>query len=110
MKDEEEESKTGCEIPAQPTHFAALKTVDDVQQAKAAAVLKEASRDTQWCVKFWKTWTKERNAQTTEKIPEDIITLFDNTLQHLSVFILEARKTDGAEYTLPRLSTTLCVG
>ena len=54
---------------------------------------------------------QKRNAQTTEKIPEDIITLFDNALQqHLSVFILEARKTDGAEYTLPRLSTTLCVG
>ena len=54
-EDEEEESDTGSEIPAKPTRFAAPKNLQDVQKAKAAAVPKGTSRDTQWCVKLWKT-------------------------------------------------------
>ena len=79
-EDEEEECNTGCEIPVQPTHFAAPKTLDNVQQAKAAAVPKETSRDTQWCVKLWKTWTKKRNAQTIEKISPLWLTMLHNNI------------------------------
>ena len=108
-EDKEEESSTNSKIPAQPTCFIAPKTLYDVQQAKAAVVPKETSRDTQWCVKLWKTWTKERNAQTIKKIPEDITPLSDNALQqNLSVFILEVRKTDGTEYPPQTLHHIVC--
>ena len=54
-EDEEEDEEEESNIPAQPIRFAAPKTLKDVQQAKAAAVPKGTSRDTQWCVKLWKT-------------------------------------------------------
>ena len=80
-EDEEEESNTGCEIPDQPTRLAVPKTLDDVQQAKGAAMLKGNSRDMQLCVKLWKTCMDKREThKPCQKILQLCLTMLYNNI------------------------------
>ena len=81
--------------------FAALSS-DQVEELKKPVVPKNTQRSTQWAVRCFEMWLKQRNERLPhDQCPEDILLSDDlgKLSDWLCVCICEIRKEDGSEYT-----------
>ena len=89
-----------------------MSSSPEIAKAKKGFVPANTKRSTNWAVRTFETWRRQRNAQRPKSICPDDILLQDDTaaLCHwLCVFCKEARREDGEPYT-PRSITQLLSG
>ena len=86
---------------AEPSERFPLVSKDQVESIKRPTVPKNTSKSTQWAVRCFETWRRQRNERTEEKCPEDVL-LGENHEQlchWLCVCVNELRKENGEPYT-----------
>ena len=89
-----------------------MSSSPEIAKAKKGFIPANTQRSTNWAVRTFETWRKQRNAQSPGSVcPDDILLLDDTTtLCHwLCVFCKEARREDGEPYA-PRSITQLLSG
>ena len=80
----------------------AVASSKDIQESKKRIVPKNTSKSTNWAVRLFESWCKQRNERSVEnKVPENILLSDDHgTLCHwLCTSLIELHKEDGGEYT-----------
>ena len=91
----------------------ALKTDEELKQAKTNAIPKNTLKNTTWAVKIWKQWSAHRKQVYPGEYGEWPVHPFianDHQLDYwLSKFVLEARRSDGNPYP-PNTLYQICCG
>ena len=90
----------------------ALKTDEELKQAKTNAIPKNTLKNTTWAVKMWKQWSAHRKQVYPGEYGEWPVHPFianDHQLDYwLSKFVLEARRSDGNPYPPNTLYQIYC--
>ena len=100
------ENETKKETKVQ--RFAIPKLDKEVNEIRATAIPKKTKEDTEYCMRIWNAWWKERIAsynESSDKVASEVaqimflIQMNKKTMQHwLTLFVLEVRKQNGMEY------------
>ena len=90
-----------------PSRFATPKTREEIAKSRMESVPKRTRQDTEYCVRLWHTWSKDRCATTDESVPP-LLEMDAQALQFWMInFILEVRSQKCDEYyTHPTPCTT----
>ena len=110
------ENETKKEIKVQ--RFAIPKSDKEVNEMRVTAIPKKTKEDTEYCMRIWNAWWKERIASYNEPRDEvasevaqiiPLIQMNKKTMQHwLTLFVLEVRKQNGMEYPPNTLHHIVC--
>ena len=75
--------------PAIKQPFAAMKSDDEIKQARVSGIPLKTQADTKYCIGLWEAWTAHRMAENGDAI-QPIENLTDKELQHWMIrFMLE---------------------
>ena len=88
-----------------------LLPLEQIESAKKAVVPKNTEKSTKWALRAFTDWLTQRNEQSEDKCPEDLL-LSDNQEEichWLRICMNEIRKEDGGFYT-PRSISQLVSG
>ena len=98
--------------------FTNPKSDEEVNEIRATAVPKKTKEDTEYCMRIWNAWWKERIASNetrddaSSEVDEQIIPLLQmskEVMKHwLTLFVLEVRKQNGTEYPPNTLHHIVC--
>lgn len=106
------ETKKDTELLVQSSRFANPKSDKEVNEMHATAIPKKTKEDTEYCMRIWNAWWKQRITEMQDEqliIPPDILQMNKEMLQHwLTLFVLEVRKQDGTEYPPNTLYHIVC--
>ena len=97
---------------ASSSRFQALKTDEDVEEAKKKAIPKNTEKNTSWAVNVWKQWSAHRRqvCPSYSDWPTHLMIAVPSELNYwLSKFVLETRKANGDHYP-PDTLHIICSG
>ena len=94
--------------------FADPKSDEEVNNMRSTAVPRKTKADTEYCMRIWDTWRKERISRDEADSEADKqitpITQMDKEVMKrwLILFVLEVRKQNGTEYPPNTLHHIVC--
>ena len=93
--------------------FANPKSTEEVNNMRTTAVPKKTKANTEYCMRIWGAWWKERIARDESEadLEGDIpLTQMDKKVMKcwLTLFVLEVRKQNGTEYPPNTLHHIVC--
>ena len=101
----------GSKPPQAKKRRFAVSVAEEVESSKKPLEVKNTQKSTMWAVRAFYSWLEEHNDRSEEKCPSEVLCMEDKALlcHWLCIFVKEARRENGEEYT-PRSVSMLLSG